>query len=80
AMEAQRSARLGRAIERLPVRYRLPLVLRYFADENYAGIAAALGVSRNQVGSLLFRAKRMLRTSLADDAAGGGGSDEEGAP
>ncbi len=69
AMATQRSVQLGRAIERLPVRYRLPLVLRYFADEEYAEIARTLGVSRNQVGSLLFRAKRMLRASLADAVA-----------
>lgn len=64
------SAALGRAIEQLPLRYRLPLLLRYFADEDYASIAEVLGVSRNQVGSLLFRAKRMLRAALASgDAA-----------
>lgn len=68
AMARQRGERLGTAIEQLPLRYRLPIVLRYFADEDYESIASALGVSRNQVGSLIFRAKRMLRGKLADDA------------
>ncbi len=52
------------AIEGLPVKYRLPLLLRYFSDYDYAAIADALGVTRNQVGSLLFRGKRMLREHL----------------
>ncbi len=57
------------AIENLPVKYRLPLLLRYFSDYDYAAIADALGVTRNQVGSLLFRAKRMLREQLAPPVA-----------
>jgi RNA polymerase sigma-70 factor (ECF subfamily) len=62
----ERSA-VDRAIEALPVRYRLPLILRYFGDHDYATIAEALGVTTGQVGSLLFRAKRMLRERVADE-------------
>lgn len=80
AIASQSSARLGRAIEQLPTRYRLPLVLRYFADEEYATIAASLGVSRNQVGSLLFRAKRMLRASLAGEDSNPLSRENEEAP
>jgi RNA polymerase sigma-70 factor (ECF subfamily) len=57
------------AIDALPHKYRLPLVLRYFEDLDYAGIAELLRVSTNQVGTLLFRARRRLRADLA----GGGG-------
>jgi RNA polymerase sigma-70 factor (ECF subfamily) len=57
------------AIDALPHKYRLPLVLRYFEDLDYAGIAELLRVSTNQVGTLLFRARRRLR----EDLAGGGG-------
>jgi len=52
------------AIDSLEPRYRVPLVLRYFAELDYAAIADQLGVSRGQVGTLLFRAKRRLRREL----------------
>jgi RNA polymerase sigma-70 factor (ECF subfamily) len=61
----EETSELDRAIEGLPVRYRLPLVLRYFGDHDYATIAEALGVTTGQVGSLLFRAKRMLRERIS---------------
>jgi len=55
---------LDRAIEALPPKYRLPLLLRYYEDYDYAAIGEALGVSTQQVGTLLLRAKRRLRESL----------------
>lgn len=61
-------------IDALPARYRLPLVLRYYQDLDYQAIAELLGISRNQVGSLLFRAKAQLREQLA--AAADDGSDD----
>ncbi len=64
AVAAQERGVVGRAIESLPLKYRLPLVLRYFGEHDYAAIAASLGVTPNQVGSLLFRAKRLLRERL----------------
>ena len=39
-------------------------VLRYFSDLDYEAIGQAIGVSRSQVGTLLFRAKRMLREAM----------------
>jgi len=58
------------AIDALPDRYRAPIVLRYFADMDYAAIGEALDVSRNQVATLLFRAKRQLREQLDPASAG----------
>ncbi len=52
----------------LPDRYRAPLVLRYFADFDYDEIGAVMDVTRNQVATLLYRAKRRLREQL-DPAA-----------
>jgi len=52
------------AIDALPHKYRLPLVLRYFNELDYAQIGELLAVTRNQVGTLLFRAKRTLRQEL----------------
>ncbi len=61
------------ALDALPEKYRLPLVLRFYRDLDYDAIAEILGVTRNQVGTLLFRAKQRLRRELlarseADDA------------
>jgi RNA polymerase sigma-70 factor (ECF subfamily) len=63
---------VGRAVAELPLKYRLPLALRYFRDLDYAAIAEILGVSRNQVGTLLFRAKGKLREALRETRAGRG--------
>jgi RNA polymerase sigma-70 factor, ECF subfamily len=59
---------LRAAIERLPRRYRLPLVLRYFEELSYDEIARALDVTRQDVATLLFRAKHRLRTALGTAA------------
>ncbi len=61
---------VGRAIAKLSLKYRLPLALRYFSELDYAAIAEVLGVSRGQVGSLLFRARRQLREAV-EEARGG---------
>ena len=66
AIESEQRARLLEAVEALPTRYRVPLVLRYFQDLDYAAIAETLGVSRDNVGVLLFRARRKLRESLEE--------------
>jgi RNA polymerase sigma-70 factor (ECF subfamily) len=64
AMRAQERARILSAIDALPVKFRLPLVLRHFAELEYEAIAGLLGISRNQVGTLLLRARRRLRANL----------------
>ena len=66
---AEQRQALGRAIESLPLRYRLPLLLRYFDDMDYAAIAKSIGVTRSQVGTLLFRAKRLLREEVEAQAS-----------
>jgi RNA polymerase sigma-70 factor (ECF subfamily) len=60
--ESRKSVR--RAIEQLPERYRLALVLRYYEDLSYDQIAQELGVTRQDVATLLFRAKQRLRATL----------------
>jgi len=67
------------ALERLPNRARLALVLRYYADMNYDEIAEALGVRRAFVGVVLLRARHALRealmeaTKISQATAGAGG-------
>jgi RNA polymerase sigma-70 factor (ECF subfamily) len=59
------------AITRLPERYRVPLVLRYYNELSYGEIAARLGLSRAYVGIAIFRAKQELRRSLISARAEG---------
>lgn len=66
---AEQREALERAIESLPVRYRLPLLLRYFDDMDYESIGKSIGVTKNQVGTLLFRAKRLLREEVGAQAS-----------
>ena len=67
-LQAESQARTLAAVDALPAHYRAPLALRYFAELPYDEIAEILGVSRGQVGTLLYRAKVRLRTSLAGRA------------
>lgn len=67
----ERREALDRAIGSLPVEYRLPLCLRYYADASYDEIAEQLGTTRGRVGSLIYRAKRALRERMgAPDGPG----------
>jgi RNA polymerase sigma-70 factor (ECF subfamily) len=52
-------------IARLPENYRVPLVLRYYSELSYDEIAQQLGLQRNYVAALIFRAKKELRRKLA---------------
>lgn len=66
------AARLGEqgalrdAIARLPERQRMCVFLRYFADLDYAAIAAALGISAGTVGATLNAAHATLRRQLEE--------------
>jgi RNA polymerase sigma-70 factor, ECF subfamily len=53
-----------RALDKLPARSRMALVLRYYADMSYDEIAEALGVRRAFVGVVLLRARHQLRDAL----------------
>jgi RNA polymerase sigma-70 factor, ECF subfamily len=52
-------------IARLPENYRLPLILRYYSEMSYNEIAQQLGLEKNYVAALIFRAKLELRRRLA---------------
>jgi RNA polymerase sigma-70 factor (sigma-E family) len=55
------------ALQRLSVRQREVLVLRYYLDLDEAGIAEALGISRGAVKSHASRGAAALRTLLEHD-------------
>ncbi|GAA3737259.1 RNA polymerase sigma-70 factor (sigma-E family) [Spinactinospora alkalitolerans] len=52
---------VGRAVDRLPRRQRMTVLLRYYEDMSEAEIAAALGVSVGTVKSTVSRAVAKLR-------------------
>jgi RNA polymerase sigma factor (sigma-70 family) len=54
------------AVAALPERQRLTLFLRYYADLDYAAIAATLGVAEGTVGATLNAAHAALREALEE--------------
>ncbi len=64
-INAEERAQLQAAITRLPENYRVPLVLRYYSELSYDEIGQQLGLQKNHVAALIFRAKRELRRKLA---------------
>ena len=61
---SETQARLNAAIDDLPEKYRVPLVLAHLVHLSYEEIATLLGTNRNHVGVLLLRAKQRLRHCL----------------
>ena len=55
---------LSRSIEQLPEQQREALLLHEFCGLPYGEVAAAIGVSESAIGSLLFRARRSLRSAI----------------
>ena len=64
-MSKEERGQVRDAIARLPVNYRVPLVLRYYSELSYDEIAQQLDLQRNSVAVVLFRAKQELRRKLA---------------
>ena len=64
-LSAEERTQVRDAIARLPENYRVPLVLRYYGELSYEEIALQLGLRRNYVAALIFRAKQELRRKLA---------------
>jgi RNA polymerase sigma-70 factor (ECF subfamily) len=62
--QEQREA-VWKAVQSLPNKYRLPVVLRYYQDFSYAEMAAVLCVPETTVDTRLRKAKAMLRQKLA---------------
>jgi RNA polymerase sigma-70 factor (ECF subfamily) len=65
-LTAERAGEVKAAVEALPDKYRIPLLLAYYNEASYDEIAASLGITRNHVGILLLRGKRAVRAALAD--------------
>lgn len=61
--------RIQRAIDSLPERYRLPVVLRFLQELSYDEISAYTGDSKDEIRGVLQRAGRQLRNILAEGEA-----------
>ncbi len=66
----ERRDSLRTTLAELPGSYRIPLALRYYAELSYDEIAAQLGLKRNHVATLIFRAKQELRRRLGPSPKG----------
>ncbi len=55
---------LEKALQKLPVAQRVPLVLYHFEDMSYEEIAAQLKISLPKVKTDIFRARESLRKKL----------------
>ena len=64
-ISTEERAHVRDTIARLPQNYRVPLVLRYYGELSYDEIAQQLGLKRNYVAALIFRAKQELRRRVA---------------
>lgn len=65
----ERYQRVQAAIEALPERYRLAVVLRYLQEMSYDEISGFTGESRDEVRGILHRAGKQLRDTLRDTEA-----------
>jgi len=61
-----RAAALWEAIDRLPPKLRMPLVLSGIEGHDLAEVAALLGIPQGTVKSRLFRARQLLKEALCD--------------
>lgn len=65
--ERERRETLSRAMDELPERQALAVMLVYFHEHSGAEAAKVLGVSEEALESLLSRARRALRSAVAKD-------------
>ena len=63
-VRAEKGDQVRSAIQSLPDRYRVPLVLAYYNEFTYDEIGHALNLNRNTVATLIYRARRRLREEL----------------
>ena len=63
-VQERSSQEVRRALDKLPARSRMALVLRYYSEMNYDEIAETLGIRRAFVGVVLLRARHQLRDAL----------------
>jgi RNA polymerase sigma-70 factor (ECF subfamily) len=65
-LASERGGAVRSALSELQERFRIPLVLAYYNELSYDEIAHTLGLKRNHVATLIFRAKQQLREKLKE--------------
>jgi RNA polymerase sigma-70 factor, ECF subfamily len=65
ALQPWQRADLALALNNLPARDRVAVVLRYYEDASYEEIAAVTGAAASSVGPILTRARARMREALA---------------
>jgi RNA polymerase sigma-70 factor (ECF subfamily) len=68
-IEERTGEEVRKALDKLGMRARMALVMRYYSDMSYDEIADALGVRRQFVGVVLLRARHELRQALGESSA-----------
>ncbi len=63
-LKKQRKIYLGKAIDRLPEKYRVLVELRYFQELSYEEVAKTLEIPLGTVKAQLFRARELLSQEL----------------
>jgi RNA polymerase sigma-70 factor (ECF subfamily) len=63
-LRKERELQVREQLSRLPNRYKVPLVLRYYKQMSYREIAGALDSGLPAVRLMIFRAKNQLRNNL----------------
>ena len=63
-VRAEKGDQVRAAIQSLPDRYRVPLVLACYNEFTYDEIGHALNLNRNTVATLIYRARKRLREEL----------------
>jgi len=66
----EQDERVRHAVDDLPEKYRMAVVLHYFEGLSYEEVGEALEIPMNTVKTWLFRAKGMLRARLKEAFAG----------
>ncbi len=72
----ERLEQVQKAIDSLPERYRLPVVLRYLQEMSYQEISDYTGESKEEIRGILQRASRQLRELLTEFERGADGEQE----
>ena len=72
----ERLEQVQKAIDSLPERYRLPVVLRYLQELTYQEISDFTGESIAEIRGILHRASRQLRALLTEFERGADGEQE----
>ena len=65
-LESEAKARVDAALAELPVKFRLPLVLKDIAELSAAQVAEVLGIKQATVKTRVHRARLALRKALAE--------------